>query len=119
MRGGEASEEIEEGCPNTYKEKDDEEDDAVGGNMLRAPEVQPIATVRGRQEVVLDDDDDEEPLLCVRACFSTDLSRVKGEGVGSTHEDDFPPEQGHVEGRDFARCLAVVLWETNEKGHAD
>lgn len=62
MGGGEVGEEVEDGGPDGNKEEDDKKGDAPGGDMLRGPEVQPVATVGGGEKVILDNDNDEEPL---------------------------------------------------------
>ena len=60
--GGEEGEDVEEGGPDDDEEEDDEETDGPGGDVLRGPEVEPVAAVGGREPVILDDDHDEEPL---------------------------------------------------------
>ena len=60
--GGEEGEDVEEGGPDDDEEEDDEEADGPGGDVLRGPEVEPVAAVGGREPVILDDDHDEEPL---------------------------------------------------------
>ena len=43
--GGEEGEDVEEGCPDDNEEEDDEEADGPGGDVLRGPEVEPVAAV--------------------------------------------------------------------------
>jgi hypothetical protein len=93
--GREAGEEVEEEGPDGDEEEEDEEGDGVGGEVLRGPEVEPVAAVGGAEPVVLDADDDEEP------------------------EDDLAAEEGGVEARDVAGGLAVVFGEADEEGGAD
>ena len=54
--------------------------------MLAGPEVEPITAIGGREPVILDANDDKEP------------------------EDDFPGEDGAVEGGNVAGCLVIVFW---------
>lgn len=56
------SEEVEDAGPDDDEEEDNKEGDAPGRDMLRGPEVQPVAAVGGGEKVILNDDDDEEPL---------------------------------------------------------
>lgn len=62
MGGGQVSEEIEDGGPDANEEENDEDGDAPGRDMLRGPEIQPIAAVGGGEKVILDHNDNEEPL---------------------------------------------------------
>lgn len=87
--GREAGEEVEEGGPDADEEDEDEDGDAPCGEVLRGPEVEPVAAVGGAEPVVLDDDDDEEP------------------------EDYFSAEEADVEAGDVAGGLAVVFREAD------
>lgn len=62
MRCGEEGEDVEESGPDDDKEEDHKDGDGPGGDVLRRPEVEPVATVRCREPVILDYDYDEEPL---------------------------------------------------------
>lgn len=95
MFGGKPREDDEEEHPDSDEKEEDEESDSPGWRVLCRPEVAPVAAVGGREPVVLKDDGDEEPY------------------------DNFPPEDGVVEGGDFAGCLAIVGWEAEEEGNAD
>ena len=93
--GGHAGEEVEDAGPDDDEEEDDEDDDTPSGKVLRGPEVEPVATVRGGEPVVLDDDDNEEP------------------------QYNLSSEEGGVERRYVAGGLAVVFWEANEEDCAN
>lgn len=56
------SEEVKDAGPDGDEKEDNKESDAPGRDMLRGPEVQPVAAIGGGEKVVLDNDDDEEPL---------------------------------------------------------
>ena len=81
--------------PDADEEGEDKEGDGPCGRVLARPEVFPIASVRGAQEVILDENGNEEP------------------------DDDFAAEGGGVEGRDAAGRLAVVVGQAEEEEEAD
>lgn len=77
--GGEEGEDVEEGGPDDDEEEDDEDGDGPGGDVLRGPEVQPVAAVGGGEPVVLDYDYDEEPLgVFVSGVFMWEKGRRGG-----------------------------------------
>ena len=62
--------------------------------MLGGEEIEPVAAVRRREEVILDSDYDEEPKYYLA------------------------PEERCVEGGHLARGLTVVFWEADEENNA-
>ena len=87
----EDAEDPEEGRPHAAEEEDAEQGDLPWLRDAAGPEIAPVATVRGREPVVLDEDGDEEP------------------------EDDFAASEGRVEGWDGSGGLAVIVGKTEEE----
>lgn len=96
MVDGEDCEEPENKGPYNDKEKENQEDNGPGGRVLAGPEVLPVATEGGREEVILEDHGDEEPLAEVILVSNVGDRVPSGDGARTNH-DDFSTIDGSVE----------------------